>query len=137
MSPKILIIDNLNGLPRFIAMELQAEGYQASVIDNLDKLSMSQSLNHDLILLNWDLRWASAADTCHQLSARSSARAPIIITIVKDKSSGYFSQEAGAQAYLIKPFSMRDLLALIERHLAAIGQKARPVSLGSLQRSLC
>lgn len=118
MVSKILIIDDLTGLPRFIAMELQAEGYQISVIDSPAKFSVSQALNHDLILLNWDLRWAAALDICHWLSACSQAPAPIIAT-VNDQSSCYFSQEAGAQACITKPFSMNHLLAAIEPYFAA------------------
>jgi DNA-binding response OmpR family regulator len=118
MFPKILIIDNLTGLPRFMAMELQAEGYQISIIDSPAKFSVNWALDHDLILLNWDLRWTAASDICRQLGL-ANAQAPILIATVNDKSDCYFSQEAGAQACLTKPFSMNHLLAAIEVHSRA------------------
>lgn len=119
MASKVLILDDPTSLPHFIAMELDAEGYQVSVVcDAVGKRAIAQK-QPDLILLNWDLRWASGFDLCRQLqTARERDYPPAVIAMVNDESNCYLSQAVGAQSCLLKPFSMSDLLSAIERHLA-------------------
>lgn len=119
MASQILIVDDLSCLSRFIAMELQAKGYQVSISNNnVDERSTIRAESPDLILLNWNLRGASGLDICRWFKAVSQqGRAPAVIVIANDESSDYASQQAGAQACLIKPFSIDELSALIEHHL--------------------
>ncbi|GAB4371596.1 MAG: hypothetical protein Kow00121_13220 [Elainellaceae cyanobacterium] len=117
MTPHILVIDNRISLPRFIAMELCAEGYQVSIhCDDLADLSTIQEINPDLIVLNWEPRRASGLDICRQLRSTDS-QIPIVIITAEDESSCQVVLELGAQTYLTKPFSMDDLLRVIQSQL--------------------
>jgi len=117
MAPHILVIDDRISLPRFIAMELNVEGYQVSIHDDgIAKLSTVRELSPDLIVLNWELRSASGLDICRRLSLCIN-QIPIIVVTAKEESNCRSILELGAQACLTKPFSMNDLLRTIERYL--------------------
>lgn len=117
MVSHILIIDDRISLPRFIAMELHAEGYQVSIsYDNVAELSTIQELNPDLIILNWELRRKSGLEICHQLRLTGN-QVPIVVITAEDESSCHRALKLGAQTCLTKPFSMNDLLAVIECNL--------------------
>ncbi len=118
MATKILILDDPTSLPRFITLELQAEGYQVSAIcDPLSDRAIAQ-MQPDIILLNWDLRRTSSRHLCRQLqSAYAADRRPTVIAMVNNESDCYFSREFGAQSCLVRPFSISDLLSVIEYHL--------------------
>ena len=124
MATKILIFDDPTSLPRFIALELQAEGYQVSVIYNsLSDRAIAQ-MQPNVILLNWDLRRTSIRYLCLQLrSAYEADYRPTVIAMVNDESNCYLSQEVGMQSCLLKPFSMSDLLSAIESHLQGTYEK--------------
>lgn len=118
MTANILILDDPTSLPRFIAVELQAEGYQTSVVCEAISPQTIAQMQPDLILLNWHLRRASGVDLCRQLLlADERHHRPILIAMVNDESSGYFAQEVGADTCLFKPFSMGDLLSAIDHYL--------------------
>lgn len=117
MAPHILVIDDQVNLPRFIAMELHAEGYQVSVnCNDLAISSLLRELNPDLVIVNWELRQASAFDICRQLRLVDQ-QVPIVIITTKDESSCCPAFELGVQTCLTKPFSMDALLATIEYYL--------------------
>ncbi len=119
MAANILILDDSTSLPRFIAVELQAEGYQASIVCEAVSPQTIAQMQPDLILLNWHLRRASSVDLCRQLPlVYERDYRPIVIAMVNDESSGYFAQEVGADTCLLKPFSMSDLLSAIEHYLS-------------------
>lgn len=124
MATKVLILDDPTGLPRFIALELQAKGYQVSVIyDPLSDGAIAQ-MRPDVILLNWDLRRTSSCHLCRQLqSAYEADYRPTVIAMVNDEGNCYLSREVGAQSCLVKPFPMSDLLSAIEYHLEGTHEK--------------
>ncbi len=116
MTHHILVIDDQASLPRFIAMELHAEGYQVSVsCDSVAELSTIRELNPDLIVLNWELRRTSGLDLCRQLSLISN-QVPIVVITVNDESDCYLALQLGVQTCLTKPFSISDLIKTIESH---------------------
>jgi DNA-binding response OmpR family regulator len=117
MIPHILVIDDQINLSRFITLELHAEGYQVSIIcNNKPELLSVQALKPDLIVLNWELRRASGRKIYQQLRTVNS-HIPIVVITVKDKSDCRSAPPLGAQTCLTKPFSMTDLLTVIEFHL--------------------
>jgi DNA-binding response OmpR family regulator len=117
MVSHILIIDDPVNLPRFIAMELRAEGYQVSLsCNNSTEPAIIQELRSDLIVLNWEMRRKSGANVYHQLRLIDS-QVPIVVVTVKDESSCHLVLQGGAQACLTKPFSMNDLSKTIKYYL--------------------
>ncbi len=117
MPPHILVIDDQISLPRFIAMELNAEGYHVSIsCDNIAELSAIRNLKPDLIVLNWELRSASGFEILRQLKLDHSP-APVVVITVEEERACYLPLELGIHTCLIKPFSMNDLLKAIEFNL--------------------
>ena len=136
MIPHILVIDDQISLPRFIALELQAEGYQVSVDCDLAELSSLQKLNPDLIVLNWELRQSSGLDVCRQL-VRVGNQIPLIVVMSQDEWSLRSALELGAKTCLTKPFSMNDLLRIIDHHLNGDSKKMKPIKLGPKHGTSC
>ncbi len=125
MVPHILVIDDQISLPRFIAMELHAEGYQVSITsDHVAEPSLVQELNPDLIVLNWELRCTSGLNLCRQLMLDDN-QVPIVIITTEEGGSYRLALELGVQTCLTKPFLMNDLLKAIEYHLKHKKQKAK------------
>jgi DNA-binding response OmpR family regulator len=115
MAPHILVIDDQINLPRFIAMELQSEGYQVSLYCD-DELATIQELNPDLIVLNWELRRKLGFNIYRQLRSVDH-QVPIVVITTEDECSCRLELEMGVQTCLTKPFSMNDLIQAIEYHL--------------------
>ena len=116
MATKILIVDDRGSLSHFIAMELQTAGYQTSVsCTAAAEPRRFREASPDLVILNWDIRRTCASELCTQLKAGND-RLPIIAITANDECGCYLTKDV--QTCLIKPFSMPDLLAAIERQLA-------------------
>jgi DNA-binding response OmpR family regulator len=117
MSPHILVIDDQINLPRFIAMELEAVGYQVSLTyDRTSDARMIQQINPDLIVLNWELRRTSSLHLCRQLNLHSNG-IPVVVITAKDEENCQTALSTGAKACLTKPFSINNLLDTIKHHL--------------------
>lgn len=115
MASHILVIDDQISLARFIALELDAAGYQVSTAYTVE-LPLIEKLNPDLLVLSWELRAKSALDICQQLRAKGN-RVPIVMLTAQEESSCRSALQGGAQACLAKPFSMSKLLETIGHHL--------------------
>jgi len=124
MASHILVIDDQINLPRFIAMELQSEGYQVSLYCNdEEELTTIQELNPDLIVLNWELRRKSGLNIYRQLRSVDH-QVPIVVITAEDDRSCRLALDLGVQTCLTKPFSMHDLIRAIEYHLMHEKQSA-------------
>ena len=115
MVSHILVVDDQISLPRFIAMELYAAGYQVSVSDHVTVATV-QELKPDLIVLNWELRSTPGIAACYQLRLIDS-QVPIVVITAEEGDSCCPALELGVQTYLTKPFSMNELLKAITAHL--------------------
>jgi DNA-binding response OmpR family regulator len=135
----ILIIEDEPAMQLGLKDNLELEGYQVTVADDgqvgLEKLKTG---NYDLVLLDVMLPKLSGFDVCK--SARASGiRTPIILLTAKgeeiDKVVGL---ELGADDYITKPFSVRELLARIKAILRRsqkieIGKEDAKVAIGRLR----
>lgn len=121
MTPHILIIDDRINLPRFIAIELHAEGYQVSINGDADRSTL-QSINPDLIILNWELRHSSGLDVYQHLRSVYPS-IPIVVLTAQGEDSCRQALTLGVKICLTKPFSMDDLLRAIACQLTCKQQK--------------
>ncbi len=114
----ILLVEDEVKLARFIELELSYEGYQVSVAyDGLTALTAARQLNLDLIILDWMLPGVSGLEICRRLRA-SGDKVPIILLTAKDEVSACVAGlDAGADDYVVKPFSLEELLARVRAHL--------------------
>jgi DNA-binding response OmpR family regulator len=114
----ILLVEDEVKLARFVELELTYEGYQVSVAyDGLTALTAARELHLDLVILDWMLPGLSGLEICRRLRS-SGDKVPIILLTAKDEvSDRVASLDAGADDYLVKPFSVEELLARVRTHL--------------------
>jgi DNA-binding response OmpR family regulator len=114
----ILLVEDEVKLARFIELELSYEGYQVSVAyDGLTALTAARELYLDLIILDWMLPSVSGLEICRRLRATGD-KVPIILLTAKDEvSDPVAGLDAGADDYVVKPFSLEELLARVRAHL--------------------
>jgi DNA-binding response OmpR family regulator len=118
MTPYILLVEDEIQLARFIELELQSEGYRVSVAhDGMTGLTLARETPPDLALLDWMLPGLSGLELCRRLRT-TGFKAPIIFLTAKDEVSDRVSGlDAGADDYVVKPFSIEELIARVRAHL--------------------
>jgi DNA-binding response OmpR family regulator len=99
-------------------MELKYEGYEVNVAnDGLTGLTQIRNLNPDLVILDWMMPGMTGLEVCRRLR-QTGAKVPVILLTAKDDVSDRVAGlDAGADDYLVKPFSIEELLARIRAHL--------------------
>ncbi|MCC5613868.1 response regulator transcription factor [Nostoc sp. CHAB 5836] len=114
----ILLVEDEVKLARFVELELNYEGYQVSVAyDGLTALMAARELHLDLVILDWMLPGLSGLEICRRLRSIVD-KVPIILLTVKDEvSDRIVGLDAGADDYLVKPFSVDELLARVATRL--------------------
>jgi DNA-binding response OmpR family regulator len=117
-SPHILLVEDEAKLARFIELELTAEGYRISVVhDGMMGLSLAREVAPDLVILDWMLPGLTGVELCRRLRA-TGIKTPVILLTARDEVSDRVAGlDAGADDYLVKPFSIEELLARIRAHL--------------------
>ena len=118
MTEKVLIIEDDKSLAKGLRLNLQAEGYQVDwASDGVEGLRKTVATAPDLIILDLMLPKMPGLEVCKKLRQKN-IRIPIIMLTAKgeeiDKVVGL---EIGADDYMTKPFSLRELLARVKAHL--------------------
>jgi DNA-binding response OmpR family regulator len=112
MAKKILIIEDDPGISLGLKDEFESEGYDVLVADDGEKgLVAARNQKPDLIILDIMLPVLDGYEVCKKLRMEGN-RTPIIMLTVRDKEiDKVLGLELGADDYLTKPFSLRELLA--------------------------
>jgi two-component system OmpR family response regulator len=118
MTFHILVVEDEAKLAQFIELELKYEGYNVSIArDGMEGLSTARESHPDLIILDWMLPGISGPEICRRLRATGD-KVPVILLTAKDEVSDRVAGlDAGADDYVVKPFSVEELLARIRAHL--------------------
>jgi DNA-binding response OmpR family regulator len=118
MNSHILLVEDEVSLARFIELELKSEGYEVTVAnDGITGLSQARELSLDLVLLDWMLPQLSGVEICRRLRATGNKVPIILLTAKDDISDRVTGLDAGADDYVLKPFSIEELLARVRAHL--------------------
>ena len=131
--PTVLIVEDEPSQREVLAYNLKAEGFEVIIADNGDDaLLLVEEQEPDLILLDWMMPNLSGIEVCRRLKSRRETRSiPILMLSARsedvDKVRGL---ETGADDYLVKPYSVVELIARVRSHLrriraAAIGETLR------------
>jgi two-component system response regulator RegX3 len=122
MRQRILVVDDDPSLAEMLTIVLRGEGFDTAVIgDGTQALTAVRELRPDLVLLDLMLPGLSGLEVCRQLRQRSDV--PVIMLTAKDAEvDKVVGLEIGADDYVTKPFSARELLARIRAVLRRRGE---------------
>jgi DNA-binding response OmpR family regulator len=118
MSPTILLVEDEEKLAKFVQLELSYEGYEVEVAhDGLTGLMTARDKDPDLIILDWMMPGLSGVEVCRRLRQTGSQTPIILLTAKDDVKDRVEGLDAGADDYVVKPFSIEELLARVRAHL--------------------
>lgn len=124
MNNRILLVEDEVKLARFIELELTSEGYEVSVAhDGMEGLTLARETNPDLAILDWMLPGMTGVEICRRLRSTGSAIPVILLTAKDEIGDRVAGLDAGADDYVVKPFSIEELLARIRARLRSIAEK--------------
>lgn len=126
--PVILIIEDDRHILELLKVCLIQEGYQIVPVENgLEGLEMAKQGGWDLIILDLMLPGMDGLSICRELSAKNMP-APILILSAKgEEMDRVLGLKLGADDYVVKPFSPRELTARVEALLRRAGKRAQPL----------
>lgn len=128
-TPKVLLIEDEASQRALLSYNLQAEGFAVvEAGDGEEGLLLVEEEAPDLILLDWMLPGLSGIEVCRRLKTRTETRAvPIMMLSARseevDRVRGL---ETGADDYMVKPYSLAELMARVRAHL----RRSRPAAVG-------
>src|ERR1700726_1453962 len=138
MSARILIIEDEEPLTLLLRYNLEAEGYDVDTTARGDEaeIKLKESVP-DLLVLDWMLPGMSGIELCRRLRARpDTERLPIIMLTARgEESERVRGLATGADDYIVKPFSVPELLARIRALLrrASPERVAMILTIGDLE----
>ena len=124
----VLIVEDEKNIVDILRFNLQREGYATcEAYDGEDGLAKALSVNPDLILLDVMLPKMNGFDVCRRLRDKGDNVPVIILTAREEEADKVLGLEIGADDYITKPFSMRELIARVGANIRRTAMAA-PVS---------
>ena len=131
IRPTVLLVEDEPAQREMLAYNLEAEGFDVITADNgEDGLILVDESDPDLIVLDWMMPQLSGIEVCRRLKSNSKTRQiPVIMLSARaeevDRVRGL---ETGADDYVVKPYSVIELMARVKAHLrriraAAVGDR--------------
>jgi two-component system response regulator RegX3 len=124
---RILVVEDEESLADTVRYNLEREGYAVAVAsDGRKALERFRAEGPSLVILDLMLPEMSGLDVCRQI--RQISNVPIIMVTAKDSEADKVSGlELGADDYVTKPFSVRELVSRVRAHLRRAGMHAAAV----------
>ena len=133
----VLIVEDEKGIVDILRFNLEKEGYAVlTAYDGETGLALAQEKNPDIILLDVMLPKMNGFDVCRILRENGSSVPVIILTAREEETDKVLGLELGADDYITKPFSMRELLARVKANIRRTGMTgmAPPAASGGHER---
>ena len=123
---RVLIVEDEPALADSIRYGLEREGYECTVLgDGLRAVDYVRSWRPDIVLLDLMLPGMPGTDVCREI--RSIGKVPIVMVTAKDtEADKVLGLELGADDYITKPFSMRELIARVRAVMRRAGIITEP-----------
>jgi two-component system phosphate regulon response regulator PhoB len=121
----ILIVEDEEQLARLIRDRLEAAGWSVDIAgDGLTALRLLEARPADLVILDWMLPGVSGLEICRRLRAREATRTlPVIMVTARgEEAERVRGLSVGADDYVVKPFSVPELMARVR----ALLRRSRP-----------
>lgn len=128
-SPKLLLVEDDQALAELLEYRFESEGYDVRIsADGDEALVLASEDVPDLVILDWMIEGTSGIEVCRRLRRdKATAAVPIIMLTAREAEDDRVrGLETGADDYVTKPFSPRELLARV----AAVLRRVRPALAG-------
>ncbi len=115
-ATRILVVEDESDTALLLAYNLEAEGYVVECVDRGEEAELRLAENPpDLVLLDWTLPGLSGLEICRRLRARESTRTlPVIMVTARgEEAERVRGLSVGADDYVVKPFSVPELMARV------------------------
>ncbi len=138
MSPRILIVDDEEAIVKLVAFNLEKEGFETlAAYDGREALDLIRKERLDLVVLDVMLPEMDGLSLCRRLR-QDGIDVPVLMLTAKDgEIDKVLGLEIGADDYLTKPFSPRELVArvraILRRTKESKDEQAERIGLGSLE----
>jgi two-component system phosphate regulon response regulator PhoB len=127
--PKVLLVEDEPAQREVLGYNLRSEGFDVvTAADGDEAILLVEEETPDIIVLDWMLPGISGIEICRRLKSKSQTRAiPVIMLSARaeevDRVRGL---ETGADDYVVKPYSVLELMARVRNQL----RRVRPASVG-------
>ena len=125
----VLIVEDEKNIVDIIRFNLQREGYNTlEAYDGEAGLAAAEQNNPDLVLLDVMMPKMSGFEVCKALRKNGSNVPVIILTAREEEEDKILGLEIGADDYITKPFSMRELLARVKANIRRTTMLSAPAA---------
>ncbi|WP_019640767.1 response regulator [Paenibacillus fonticola] len=132
METTVLIVEDEQQMLISMTQYLEQEGFHVlTAMNGLEAIRLAQTAKPAIVLLDWMLPGKSGIDVCRELRQNSSCGI-IMVTAKTEETDKIIGLELGADDYITKPFSLRELASRIRAVLRRI--QSSPEELSVLQR---
>jgi two-component system, OmpR family, alkaline phosphatase synthesis response regulator PhoP len=128
-NPKILVVDDDNGVRNLIYRFLSRKYHIESAADGKTALTLFEKLNPDLVILDWNLPDTTGYQLCQEMQRRTNVLV-MILSSRTDEADKIKILSAGADDFMSKPFS----LAEVEVRVQALLRRVRTINSSPAQR---
>lgn len=129
-QPQVLLVEDEPAQREVLSYNLQAEGFAVRCAENGEQaLVMMAEALPDLVILDWMMPLISGIEVCRQIKSRDESRhIPVIMLSARsDEVDTVRGLDTGADDYVIKPYSVNELMARVRTQL----RRARPALAGA------
>lgn len=136
MEQKILIVDDEASIVTLVKYNVERAGFQTDVAyDGLEAIKKAEDNDYDLIILDLMLPGMEGIDVCKHLRSNKIDTPILMLTAKDDEFDKILGLELGADDYLTKPFSPKEVVARIKAILRRVNREQpayKTVSVGNL-----
>ena len=128
-TPCVLVVEDEGAQRAVLKYNLEAEGFEVVMAENGDEaLLLVREEQPDLIVLDWMLPNVSGIEVCRQIKADPATRnIPVVMLSARgDEGDRVRGLETGADDYVVKPYSVVELMARLRTQL----RRTRPATMG-------
>ena len=133
-APRILVVEDESDLALLLTYNLEAEGYVAEAVERGDEAELRLvEAPPDLVILDWMLPGVSGLEICRRLRAREATKTlPVIMLTARgEEVERVRGLSVGADDYVVKPFSLPELMARVR----AILRRSKPELIATILKA--
>ena len=121
MGKTVLIVEDEQNIVDILAFNLSRDGYDTiEAYDGVTGLQLALENNPDLILLDLMLPGMNGFEVCRKIRETGSSIPILMLTAREEEADKVMGLELGADDYITKPFSMRELLARVKANIRRV-----------------